>query len=65
MNNILIGLMDEIKRNEELLKIYESIPTGGFGAAVLEVKIKRAKKSIESGDLVEMIASYKDLQKSE
>ena len=49
-------LQKEIKRCEELLKMYEEIPEGFFGATLIRGAIKNAKSLLEEGNWVEGIA---------
>ncbi len=60
--NLIEGLNQELIRARELLKIYEGIPTGGFGAAVIRQTIEHAENSMVEGDTVEMIKAYKALE---
>ena len=62
--NLLEGLQRELKRNIELLQIYKTIPTGGFGALIIKNKIEEAEKAIAEGDIVKMLNCYEDLQTS-
>ncbi len=55
----------EIKRCKGLLEIYESIPTGGFGSAVIKLAIQRAEKAQGDGDVAEMIRCYNELKELE
>jgi hypothetical protein len=51
-------------RVREVLGHYKEIgPAGMFGAAMIEQSLRAADKAVMSGDLVAMIAAYKDLQK--
>ena len=63
--NPIDGLDYELLRAKELLKIYEGIPTGGFGAAIIKQTIKDAEVSIQMGDVVEMVKAYKKLERLE
>lgn len=60
--NILEGLQQEIKRNQHLLKVYQEIPTGAFGAAFIAEDIKKGEKALVSGDIIEMVHICKVLQ---
>ena len=55
-------LVSEIERCSKLKALYDTISTGAFGALSIQQDIDRAKASICSGDLVEMIQSYKALK---
>jgi len=52
----------EQARVRELLGIYKSIPTGGFGALMLEQVLKRADEAAISGDPVAILRSYEELK---
>jgi hypothetical protein len=57
--------MKEIQRNRDLVKLYESIPMGTFGAISIKQKISDAEQAVESGDLAAMVSAYQELQKTE
>ena len=63
--NLIDGLNKELERTRELLKCYESIHTGAFGAVVIRQTIKHAELSMQTGNTVEMVKAYKMLQKLE
>lgn len=63
--NLVDGLNEELERARELLEVYEGIPTGGFGAAVIRQAIKHAETSMQLGDTVEMLKAYGELKKLE
>lgn len=65
MENLMEGLIGEVKRCRELLGHYEAIPTGFFGASLLRKDIELAEKAMGSGDVVEMVKTYKMLQEHE
>ncbi len=60
--NLIEGLQKEMNRCRELKKEYEKIPTGNFGATMIQVDINNGERAIASGDVVEMLKAYKDLQ---
>lgn len=60
--NIIEGIQEECNRCRELKKEYDLIPTGGFGAFSIQQAIDEGEKSIASGDVVEMLAAYKELK---
>ncbi len=62
MPNLIEGLNTELERNRELLGVYESIPTGAFGALVIQQAITAAESAMASGDIVEMVRAYKGLK---
>jgi len=55
--NILDALRNEIDRNKELVEIYKTIPTGGFGKMMIERDIKLAEDAIAEQDTVQMLTS--------
>jgi hypothetical protein len=62
MANLIDGLQEEMNRCRELLKQYEAIPEGVFGATMIKQTIKRSEQSISSGDVVEMLIMYEELK---
>lgn len=52
----------EQARVRELLGVYKSIPTGGFGAIMLEQVLRRADEAAISGDPVAILRSYEELK---
>lgn len=56
--NLIEGINEQLTRARELLKLYEGIPIGGFGAAIRQA-IKDAENSMANGDAVGMIRAYK------
>jgi hypothetical protein len=63
--NLIDELNEELERARELLKVYESIHTGAFGAVVIRQTIKHAERSMQLGDTVEMLKAYGELKKLE
>ena len=55
-------LQKEITRCEELLKMYEEIPTGFFGASIIRQKLSQAKEA-KTDDEIKM--ALKDLEELE
>lgn len=53
---------DEQARVRELLALYKTIPTGMFGAAMIEQILRRADEAAISGDIVAIIRSYEELK---
>ena len=47
---------------DELLPIYDSIPTGVFAATLMRVNLDRAAKAMVEGDTVEMLRIYEALK---
>jgi hypothetical protein len=62
---LIEGLHELMDRARKLRKMYEEIPTGAFGIAVIDATIKQAEHSIESGDIGEMVAAHNALEKLE
>ncbi len=60
--NLIEGLLKELNRNREILKSYEEIPTGAFGATMIKQSIAAAEKSISDGDTVAMMRAYDELK---
>ena len=62
--NLMEGLISEMNRVRESIKLYDSLPDGAgmFGSALMKVAIKKAEKSITDNDTVEMLRCYKELQ---
>lgn len=52
----------EQARVRELLGRYREIPTGAFGAAMIEQVLQRADKAAADGDVVEMLRSFHEMQ---
>jgi len=62
--NLIEGLLSEMDRCRDLIKIYDTIPAGAFGAAMIKQDIVAAEKAISSGDTISMIQCYKALKDS-
>lgn len=58
-------LTKEIKRCEELLKLYEEIPTGFFGASVIRQALKVAHEALDDNDDQGIRLSLEELQEIE
>lgn len=63
--NLVQGMLEELARARELLRLYEGIPTGVFGAAVIRAAIKDAEQSMAVQDLPDMIRAFEALEKLE
>ena len=63
--NLIEGLMAEIERNEELARVYDTIPTGALGAMLIRQDLKRARAAIASGDVIEEMRVYDALKNNE
>ena len=64
MANLVEGIQSERKRVEELRKLYVEIgPSGALALALsIDPAPKEADASIASGDVVRMLAEFKELQ---
>lgn len=62
MKNLAEALAEEIQRNRELLEEYKRIPTGVFGATMIDLDIKNAVDALASGDVVEMAQAYEAMK---
>lgn len=63
MDTIATALPIQMARVREILGYYKDLgPPGMFGAAMIEESLAAADKAAVEGDLVGMIAAYKDLQ---
>lgn len=56
------ALPKEMARVRELLPLYDSIPTGGFAAAMMRADLDSAARAMIEGDIVEMIRVFKSLK---
>lgn len=56
------ALPAEIERVQELLPLYDKIPTGVFAATMMRQSIKRAHAAMVEGDAVAMLRCYEDLK---
>ena len=63
--NLMEGLIEECNRNRELKKVYDEIPTGAMGAALIQADIDRAEKAMGTGDVVEMLEIYNTMKSNE
>lgn len=63
--NLIGATLDLLNQARETLKLYEAIPTGAFGASMIRQVIKRSEAAIASGDVVELLMCYKELQEIE
>lgn len=61
-SNLAEAFMHERDRVRDLLQEYRKIPTGGFGAVMLEMALKRADDAMANGDIVAMLRSYAELR---
>lgn len=59
--SLIEGLQKEMNRNRKLLKVYESIPNGSFGAMFIRKDIECAEKAIAESDTIRMMQVLKSL----
>ena len=62
MENLIEGLQSQMNRCREVLKIYEEIPQGVFGATMIKQAIAAAEIAIAGDDVTEMLKCYKGLE---
>lgn len=67
MGNLIEGLMDEMNRNRELIKVYESLDggVGAFGAAMMKQDVAEAERAISTGDIIAELQVYEKLKSNE
>lgn len=63
--NLIEGIQKEQARVREVLKQYESIPQGAFGAVMLKQALKNSEKAIAEGDTIKMLSCYQELKDCE
>jgi len=62
VETLMDGLLSEIERCVKLKTMYDQIPSGAFGAMVVQRAIDNAKAAVASGDIGEMITSLTQCQ---
>jgi len=60
--NLLEAIQSELVRAKEILKMYEEIPQGAFGAAMIREEIRAAEIALLNMDVVQMLICYKQLK---
>lgn len=63
--NVAEALVEEIDRNRKLLELYKEIPTGAFGAMMIDRDIKYAVEALASGDVVKIVEAYEAIKNNE
>lgn len=66
--NLMDGLFSEMNRVREVITQYEAPELKGagvFAAALMKQSIKKAERSIQSNDVIEMLQAYKELKEWE
>ena len=65
MSSLGTELPKEIKRNQELLTIYQGIGSAGmFGATMIKADINEGIDALSSGDCVRIIRAYEKLKEN-
>ena len=62
MPNLIEGLLEQSNRVRDIIKIYDDTPNGGTAALMMRNSIARAEKAIETGDTIEMMLCFTDLE---
>lgn len=62
MDTLAEALPREQRRVRELIEIYKTIPTGIFAITMMRQSLEKAEQAAASGDVVAMLAAYKDLK---
>jgi len=63
MPNLIEGILQQCNRCRELIAVYKGLgPSGSFGAVVIQNAIWEGEGALASGDVVRMIAAYKELE---
>ena len=66
MENLMDGLIAQLKRNRELLKEYEKIGmAGAFGRIAIQRDIDAAEQAIKDNDVVAMVQAYANMENNE
>lgn len=61
--NLVEGILQQCNRVRGLIPMYESIgPTGSIAAHMMRESISIAEQALAGGDIIEMLAAYKDLE---
>lgn len=57
------ALPEQMRRvRDDLLPLYDAIPTGIFAATLMRQELDRATKAIMEGDTVQMLRSFESLK---
>ncbi len=64
-DNLPEAMEKQIERNRELLEIYKTIHTGGFGATMIAHDIREGIAALASGDVIRILRSYESLKGNE
>ena len=63
--NLIEGLIEEMNRVREIIKIYEEKPAGNFAAAIMKVDIANAEKAMANGDVIAELQCFEVLKSYE
>jgi hypothetical protein len=60
-------ILVELKRNRELLKVYNELPDGVglFGATMISNNIDMAERALAEGDVIKILQAYEFLKGNE
>lgn len=61
--NLTEALQKERQRVQDLLRIYEAIPTGALAAIMMRHSLACAERAAASGDVIAMLTACKDLER--
>lgn len=59
---LMDGLFEQMDRCRELKKMYDEIPQGAFGAAMIQQTINEAETAIKGNDVIKMLVAYENLK---
>lgn len=64
MSTVGEAIVDELKRNRELVRIYQELPNGAgtFGAMMINADIDAAEKALAENDVIAILQSYEKLK---
>lgn len=62
MSSVGEQIVVELKRAREVLREYEAIPEGAFGAGMIRISIGQAESALASGNVIEILKAYEDLK---
>lgn len=63
--NLIEGIQKQCKRCRELKKEYDKIPAGAFGSFWIQTTIDEGESAIASGNVVQMLSAFKELESCE
>ena len=67
MSTVGEEILVELKRNRELLKVYQDLPdgVGTFGATMINADIDFAEKALAEDDVIKVLQAYEKLKGNE